>query len=760
MKKQRIGITVKILGGLFLILLSTLLTVSIETFFFQNIRYNIKDMSQNKIPSLILGAELIMESQRIMSHVQDILVADNESIRAEIIREINASVQRKEILIDKLRRSGVNSDELDILSRQFEDVISSMNKLNQFISRRLELENKSIFDYKIQQVQLIHQLDEKLASNTFQVDALLKTINRIFTAIKADTLDKERVLNLNIRRFSLMQIVIPLICIFAGIFIYFYLKRSVIGRLFELRDAMRKNVQGYSEQVPIRGNDEITEMAQSVTYFISEIRNREDKLKEAKETAQAANLAKNTFLANMSHELRTPLNSILGYAQILKQETSIQDRQKHGLNIIEQSGNHLLSLIDDVLDLSKIELGRIDLYETDFELPALINKVYESAVIQAERKGIAFRLEKSGYMPVHVHGDEKRLRQILFNLINNAIKYTDHGKVIFRVECRERGNSRAALWFEVRDTGVGIASKHLDIIFDPFQQAGSQARQAMETGTGLGLIISRNLVELMNGKLYVKSHAGSGSTFRFIITLPIIRNAPDLPATLKRRIIGIKGNPPTILIVDDNPQNLALLTVMLKPLGFHILEAVSGREGLAKAEKYHPDVMIIDLFMPEMNGFECIKHIRNSSWSKNIRIITSSASVFEVDKQKSTEAGSDAFLAKPIKIEILCEQLQALLSLEWIYEESDEENSVENTELITLPLVFPSDEEIKIIYELSLEGNIKKLRECITELEQVSKPELEPFVKRMQELLRQYRLNDVSALLEPQIKRGNNNDGQ
>ncbi|MCP4696386.1 MAG: response regulator, partial [Gammaproteobacteria bacterium] len=402
-----------------------------------------------------------------------------------------------------------------------------------------------------------------------------------------------------------------------------------------------------------------------------QVAERTAELALAKEKAEEASLAKSTFLANMSHELRTPLNAILGYAQILQHNISITDKQQHGLNVIEQSGNHLLSLINDLLDLAKVESGKTELYETDFNLPSLLIGVSEIINIRAQNKGIGFYSESADDLPDSVHGDERRLRQILLNLSGNAINFTDQGSVALKVSVKKgehfnegshKGLPLQMICFKIEDTGIGISPKDIESIFNPFEQVGDKKRQIR--GTGLGLSISKKLVELMGGRLEVSSQMNVGTQFWFELPLPIIDY--HVAPINGQPIIGVQGKAPKILIVDDNASSRDVLADLLAPLGFHIKLAEDGHEGLAKALngsalKWLPDVIITDLVMPKTDGYELIRQLRQSPVLKEKIIIATSASAYEADK--SVAAGSDAFSPKPIRIETLLEQLQQLLNL-------------------------------------------------------------------------------------------------
>ena len=479
---------------------------------------------------------------------------------------------------------------------------------------------------------------------------------------------------------------------------------------------------------------------------ITEQKKTEMALQQAKEHAEIANQTKSTFLSSMSHELRTPLNGILGFTQILQRDTSITTKQQHGLNIIEQSGNHLLSLINDVLDLAKVESDKIELFETDFNLLLLLNDASE--VIKNKDTGINFQLECADKLPNWVRGDERRLRQILLNLLGNAVKFTEHGSVTLEVKSEKlivksgESEEQSLLHFLIQDTGVGISSENLETIFEPFKQVGKQEFQAK--GTGLGLAISKNLVELMGGQLKVSSQINFGTQFWFELVLPVV-DYTVIPV-MQKLIIGIQNQSPKILIVDDNLNNQAVLVDMLAPLGFLVKSANNGCIGLETAIQWQPDVIITDLIMPNMDGFELIHQLRQSPLWKEKIIIVASASVYKEDREISLTIGSNDFLPKPIQIEKLLEQLQHYLDLTWVYGDKVQETVEENYDA---PMVFPPVAELEKLYELSLMGDINELDERATILADDEK--LKPFITKMQIFLKKYQINELTEWFEGEM---------
>ncbi|MEH1838091.1 MAG: ATP-binding protein [Nostoc sp.] len=466
-------------------------------------------------------------------------------------------------------------------------------------------------------------------------------------------------------------------------------------------------------------------------------------LKKSKTAADTANHAKSEFLANMSHELRTPLNGILGCAQILLRSPALPNQEQYHVNIIEQCGSHLLTLINDILDLSKIEAKKLELHPDDVHFPSFIQGIVEICQIRAKQKGILFVYKPANNLPTLVYVDVKRLRQVLLNLLGNAIKFTDEGQVTFNIEVIDQPPSdqqKHRLRCTVEDTGIGITPADLSKIFLPFEQVGEKKRQA--EGTGLGLAITRQLVQMMGSDIHVKSQIGQGSSFWFELEIPEATDwVQSAIAGSENQIIGFEGSLYTILMVDDHWENRTVITNLLQPLGFNVVEASNGKEGLEIAIALKPDLIITDLLMPEMDGFELIEHLRHTPEIQNVKIIVSSASVFEADKHRSLQAGGNAFLSKPIHVDELLDQLKQYLNLVWIYKQSqpDEEKAKAATTANSqsAQLTPPSPQVLQEIVTLASKGNFNAILKWADKLEETD-TKFVPFANEIRQLARQF----------------------
>ena len=391
---------------------------------------------------------------------------------------------------------------------------------------------------------------------------------------------------------------------------------------------------------------------------------RTAQLVEAKERAEVASRAKSTFLANMSHELRTPLNGILGFAQVLRRTSASDERLSAGLSTIQRCGEHLLTLINDVLDLAKIESGRFDVLPEVVDLGKLLDELHATFLLEAERKKLQLEVERPVAL-AKVVVDGKRLRQVLMNLVSNALKFTDTGRICLRVERLAAEQSHhARLRFTVRDTGIGIASEDLQRIFKPYEQAGDRLRRGL--GTGLGLALSRQLVTQMGGDLRVKSKPMRGSTFCFELSLPLAHDIEaDEPAV--GTIVTYAGQRTLVLVADDIDVNRSVLCEMLDLYGFEVAQARDGHEVIELALSLRPALVLMDIWMPRVDGLEAMRHLRDRLGTHCMPIIAVSASAGDEERQQARLAGAADFLAKPVMHGELLATLGRHLQLEWVY---------------------------------------------------------------------------------------------
>jgi signal transduction histidine kinase/DNA-binding NarL/FixJ family response regulator len=492
-------------------------------------------------------------------------------------------------------------------------------------------------------------------------------------------------------------------------------------------------------------HDEVGQLGKGFNAMLGSINATED-LEQAKQAAEIANLAKSQFIANMSHELRTPLNGILGFAQILNLDDNLTPEQQEGVQVIQRSGEHLLTMIDDILDLSKIEVGKLELMPGDFLFLKFLDEIADLVRMQAAQKSLAFWYEPSSQLFSAVRADKKRLRQVLHNLLNNAVKFTEKGGVSFKVS-HHNGRVR----FEITDTGIGISSQRLTELFVPFQPIGKQRHYQME-GAGLGLPLSKKLVDLMGGQLQVESTLGKGTTFWFEVDLAEIYGFIDTRRPLTPVIVGYKGKARKILIVDDKWENRSVLSNLLKPIGFTILEANNGKEALEMAQKYLPEAIITDLVMPVMDGFELIRNLRRLEALKDTVVITTSASVLDHHQRESIEIGSNAFTSKPIRADMLLDLLQEHLQLEWVYESKRPDKPILSSAPGAEPplspqMVGPSPEQAAVLFNLVMMGDIQGIIDQAKKLQQEAK--LSSFVTEVLRLAKKFDDYGLFELIKP-----------
>ena len=503
-------------------------------------------------------------------------------------------------------------------------------------------------------------------------------------------------------------------------------------------------VMEFFSDVDKEPDNELLEMMEDIGTLLGSLVERkrgEEQLEFARQKAEKANQAKSIFISSMSHEIRTPMNAILGYAQILKRDKELSDKQQKGVDSIHRAGKHLLEIINDILDFSKIEAGKMEVHPHDFDLGSLVQDLIVIFSGKCDQKGL--KLQSEGIQEgqkVHVHTEAAKLRQVLVNLIGNAVKFTDSGGVVLRV----MPMTGDEFYFEVKDTGQGIPSGKLKTIFESFQQDEEGIKKG---GTGLGLPIACKVVETMGGEIEVESEVGQGSRFFFTLNLPPAKEKVHERDDRLTRAIGMApGHSVKTVLIDDNKDNLNVLSATLMEMGIETIMTESGPEGLDKINEINPDIIFVDYQMPEMNGLEVTRIVKEKYGPDKIKIVMISASTFDHHREQYMKEGVHAFVGKPFLREEVLGVIARLLEVEYEYDEEPIATDA-GVESIDFSTIILPDELHASLKEMASMGMMTELEELLPQVES-SGPSGPGLAAQLQELMDQFDTDGIIQLLE------------
>ncbi len=639
--------------------------------------------------------------------------------------------------------------------QQFNQYSNSLEKFARDSKKTLkQIESNQL---KSQEVEV-----KRLAANLVASDSRSKTLKfveelQVFVESLEEQSEKAEA---NLSQTQIVRLVIVIISFLLSLtlasVIAIYSSKLIAKPISTITDVTEKALEeaNYDLQLSVIGNIEARKLATSVNQLFNLIKINIQKQEEAKISADAASYAKSEFMANMSHELRTPLNGILGYTQIIQNSSNLSKKEQRGIEIIHRCGKHLLTLINDILDFTKIEAHQIKLHSSDFHLPSFLQGIVEICRVKTEQKGLNFIYLTQKNLPSGINVDKRRLRQVLINLLSNAIKFTEKGCVTLQVEVleikKERSSETVRLLFHIEDTGVGMTPEVIDKIFLPFEQLGTTKNKS--EGTGLGLALSQKIIEMMNSTIQVKSELEMGSVFQFEIECPIADDWTETSSiTRTGRIVGYIGDQKQILIVDDRWENRSLFISLLSSLGFDLIEAENGEEGLEKAIKHKPDLIIADIKMPIMHGWKMLQEIRKLDELKNTLFFFYSVSTSDNDNQKAMQAGANYFLNKPVKSKELYRVLAKQLNITWRYSLEEKIKPAASKAFPKKKITIPPISELTMLLEFAKQGKIKGIQKELDRIAEIDR-KYQDFVDELNSFAQSFNINKIRQFLQENIK--------
>jgi signal transduction histidine kinase/DNA-binding NarL/FixJ family response regulator len=643
-----------------------------------------------------------------------------------------------------------------------ENVQSKFNKYSDSLEKFAQDSKSTLKEIESNQLESQEAEVKRLAANLAASDSRIKTLKfvselQVFVESLEEQSEKAEV---NLSQTQTLRLVIVIISFILSLTLAYsiaiYSSRMIAKPILTVTDETEKALAeaNYDLELSVIGNIEARKIATSVNQLFHLIKINIQKQEEAKVSVDAASYAKSEFMSNMSHELRTPLNGILGYTQIIQNSPNLSKKEQRGIEIIHRCGKHLLTLINDILDFSKIEAHQIKLHPSDFHLPSFLQGIAEVCRLKTEQKGLNFIYLTPKNLPSGISIDKRRLRQVLINLLSNAIKFTENGCVTLQVEVleikKERFSETVRLLFHIEDTGVGMKPEVIEKIFFPFEQLGTTKNKS--EGTGLGLALSQKIIEMMNSTIQVKSELEMGSVFQFEIECPIADDWTETSSiTRTGRIMGYIGDRKQILIVDDRWENRSLFINLLSTIGFDLIEAENGQDGLEKAIKYKPDLIISDIKMPIMHGWKFLQEIRKLNQFKNTSFIFCSVLTSDNNNSKAMQAGANYYLNKPVQSKELYRVLAKQLKITWRYSIEENIKYMPSKAPPKDKIIIPPIAELTMLLEFAKQGKIKGIQKELDRIGEID-CQYQHFVSELNSYAQSFNINKIRQYLQENIK--------